>query len=188
MAARGILYLSEVPEQCTELDLGLEYFEIHMNETDILIKINGKVHRIIKGDTQAIKKMPWKDRKQLVELLEEIKQAEFIKPKNTDGTSSDASLEPSSSVSDIPSNKSRDTATKISQSTIDSIHSTDSKHKPQKLDPQVKSSEKDVDDLMARLILEQKQNNHHQSVPDKSSVIKLLLIVFVIIIALAVIF
>ncbi len=153
-----------------------------MKESDVLVKINGKVHRLNKDNLQSIKTMAWEDRKQLIELLESIKQAEYVKADSQQESNIDAQNEHQEVVktSSISRVKTSD-APRISKGLNNGIEVS-------KLDPKIKASDKDVDDLMARLILEQKQDSHHQSVPDKSAVIKLLLIVFVVILALAMIF
>ncbi len=153
-----------------------------MKESDVLVKINGKVHRLNKENPNSIKNMAWEDRKQLIELLENIKQAEYIKADNQHESKIGAQFEQAqeAKTQSIPQVK------RINQPSLKRDVSS-AKDAP-KLDPKVKASDKDVDDLMARLILEQKQENSHQPVPDKSAVIKLLLIVFVVIVVLAVIF
>jgi len=149
-----------------------------MPNNQITITINGVTHKFQSGDVDAIRDLPWSERKQLIELLENIKQAEYVQAEQPTELSIDAGLNSSSNAA--PQSLSKTTATQVNQS------SKPPQPDPVKLDPETKTSEKDVDDLMTRLILEQKQN--HQPVPDKSSVVKLLLIVFAIIIALAAIF
>ncbi len=160
---------------------------MNMKESEVLIKLNGKVHRINKANPASITKMDWEDRKQLIDLLENIKQAEYVKE-----VESSEDIKSSSSISlDLLEKKQSDVMkTKqenVQQRGIQTPQNT-SQLGTQKLDPEIKASEKDVDDIMARLILEQNQSNTHQPVPEKSVVIKLLFIVFAIIIALAMIF
>jgi len=144
-----------------------------MQKDQITITINDRTHRFKADDIEAMRDLPWAERKQLIDLLENIKQAEYIQAEKPTELSTDAgfNLSPNAAVKSSP----KTTATQADQSSA----------LPQ-LDPEIKTSEKDVDDLMVRLILEQKKN--HKPVPDKSSVLKFLLIVFAIIIVLALIF
>ena len=149
-----------------------------MPNNQITITINGVTHKFQTGDVDAMRDLPWSERKQLIELLENIKQAEYVQAEKPTELSTDAGF--NSNSSPIPQSLTKNTATQVNQSSkppqFDAV----------KLDPEIKASEKDVDDLMTRLILEQKKK--HQPIPDKSSVIKLLLLVFAIIIVLAAIF
>ena len=144
-----------------------------MQNNLITITINGVTHEFQTGDVTAMRDLPWSERKQLIALLENIKQAEYIQA----AEQSETNAGNNSSSDRAPQNQINNLTTQVNPTS-----------EPHQLDPEIKTSERDVDDLMARLILEQKQNNKHQPVPDKSSVIKLLLVVFAIIIALAVIF
>ncbi len=142
----------------------------------ITITINGHTHRFNNGDFEAIKKLPWPERKALIELLENIKQAEYVKPIK-DVEVEDAKFEVNLQSASVASNTSLSKkAQNIAQT----------KQLNQTLDSQIKPSDKDVDELMSRLIVEQKQT--HSSVPDKASVYKWLLIVFAVIFGLALIF
>ncbi len=128
---------------------------------------------------ESFKALPWNERKQLIELLEDIKQTEYVKkPAVSDAAEAtsnatvrvanhDGGMTPDLNPN-VPDNKLAD------------------KQSDSGFDPSVKKSEQDVDDLMQRLIIQEKQ--HHQPIPDKSSVMKLLLGVFVVILLLAVLF
>lgn len=128
----------------------------------IEITINGKTHSFNQGDDSTIKNMPWNDRKQLIEVLEQIKQVEYVDNKSP---------------------------TKIKPSTSHEITKTSNPASPTKgpieLDQAVKPGEGDVDSIMSRLILEQKSTQ--KPIPDKSAVIKWMLVVIGIIIAIAVV-
>lgn len=151
-----------------------------MNKDQITITINDKTHQFKAGDVDAMRDLPWPERKQLIDLLENIKQAEYVKPADAN-FSSPASL--GSKNQSYGGNQAIKSTTK---QPIIKPSKPAAQTNAAKLDPSIKASDKDVDDLMNRLILEQKGS--HQPVPDKSSVIKLLLLVFAIIIALALIF
>ena len=151
-----------------------------MEKDQITITINDKTHQFKAGDVDAMRDLPWPERKQLIDLLENIKQAEYVK-------SADANFSPTTSPGSKNQSYGSDQA--INSTTKQQVikpPTPASQTNAAKLDPAIKASDKDVDDLMNRLILEQKGS--HQPVPDRSTVIKLLLLVFAIIIALALIF
>lgn len=144
--------------------------------TDIVIKINNKTHCFNSDDMEAMRQLPWPERKALIELLEKIKQAEYVKPVK-EVFEDDAKFVTNP---DSATNSSANLNKKITQ------NRTPISGYDKKLDPKIKPSDADLDDLMSRFIVEQKQS--HQTVPDKSSVYKWLLIVFAVIIGLVLIF
>lgn len=154
-----------------------------MSDEVIQILIGGKAYALKANDPESLKKLPWSDRKQLIELLENIKQAEYVKAAmSRDKTTINQAKNPVTSVAaksqvktnHLPATNSNDANFKQAQ-----------KSQPQ-LDPSIKPSDQDADDLMARLILEQQQ--HQKPIPDKSAVLRVMLIVFAVIIALMLIF
>ncbi len=147
-----------------------------MQNDQITITINGKTHQFKTDDITAMRNLPWAERKLLIELLENIKQAEYVKAVKQPNSTADAQFNPATGV-----NQQRHSAVLSSKAKPLQGNPTSAQ-----LDPQVKASEKGVDDLMQRLILEQQSN--HKPVPDKSSVVKLLLLAFAVLIALALIF
>ena len=151
-----------------------------MTAAEIIITINGVTHKFTTGDVEAIRDLPWSERKQLIDLLENIQQAEYVKAVEPKDSSDDAKFNSTTGTAKLPI----ESAQSRHQHTSNQGASQSSK--PPQLDSQVVASEKDVDDLMNRLILE--QQSKHQPVPDKSSVVKLLLIVFTVIIVVAFIF
>lgn len=155
---------------------------IVMQNSEITITVNGKTHQFKAGDLAAFKSIPWSERKQLIDLLESIKQAEFVQADNkpTHEVTLDSTFNQNSPTD---STAVRQHVRKPSPNDQFTPKGTPL-HNPQ-LDPQIKASEQDVNDLMHRLIVEQKK--HHKSIPDKSIVIKLLLAVFVVIILVAMI-
>ncbi len=127
--------------------------------TQIGITINGKTHQLSADNIEAMKQIPWPERKELIQLLDAIKQAEHV-------------TKAKQSVEDKPV---RQTITPINKMV-----------KPlPKLDQEVKKSSADVDDIMNQLIIQQQQKS---SVPDKQDVYKWFLIVFVLIVVVAMIF
>lgn len=146
------------------------------DEKDISITINNQSHHFKSNDIEAMRKLPWSERKLLIELLENIKQAEFVKPVK-EPVFEDANF-------DEPEEPAIDSSIVLSKKITDKNSLKNVRTKT--LDSQVKPSDADVDDLMSRLIVEQKQSS--SSVPDKSAVYKWLLIVFAVIFGLALIF
>ncbi len=127
--------------------------------TPIDITINGKTHQLTADNVEAMKQIPWSERKALIQLLEAIKQAEHVvKPK------------PESELPAV-----QRSMTRIKQAT----------EQPPKLDPGVKKSAADVDDIMNQLLMQQPQKS---SVPDKQVVYKWFLIIFVVVVLLSMIF
>lgn len=139
-----------------------------MSQQTIQITIDGKTHEFKVGDTQAIKDLAWQDRKQLIELLEHIKQAEYVKK-------STAPTEP-----EEPLNQPVIAAKPTMQS---QPKSNDPK---MGIDAEVKPGQGDVDSIMSRLILEEKK--HQTTIPDRGAAIKWILIAFGIIILIALLF
>ncbi len=154
---------------------------MNTESNDITIKINGQTHQFNTDDTEVIRKLPWQERKQLIELLEKIKQAEYIKPAKNDGVEQGVKNATHNSLNKAPVDSSALKVNKTHQleTNLRAVDVTSEK----KLDPAIKPSEADVDGIMKRLILEQKKQ--HPTVPDKSIVVKWLLIIAVVITVLA---
>ncbi len=148
------------------------------NESDITITIAGKTHHFSQGDFEWFKSLPWSERKQLIELLENIKQAEYVK-KPTE--SDDAVIKHQPDSKTINSEAGNHVSSRMPMGK----HSS-KVHDEAGFDSTVKKSDQDVDDLMQRLIIQEKQ--HHKPIPDKSAVMKLILGVFVVVFILAVVF
>ena len=148
--------------------------------SEIKITINGTTHTFNNGDEPSVKDMPWSDRKKLIDLLERIKQAEYIKKPELNEQSPDKQT-----TSDGDQLKADQIRQRLKQAKANKTNIPPKNVMPS-LDPSIKASENDVSDLMNRLILEEKQ--HHKPVPDKSMVVKLFLVIFVVIILLAVLF
>lgn len=162
-----------------------------MSNNKITITINGVTHQFQTGDIQAMRNLPWSERKQLIELLESIKQAEFVNAAQSSETTS--AIESATSQQQVTLNNSVETEPKKLKSTAKSPNKNqyvkqNISHSPKapQLDPSIKASDKDADDMMQRLILEQQKDQ--QRIPDKSAVIKVMLIVFAVIIGLILIF
>jgi len=118
--------------------------------SQIEITINGKTHQFKAGDDRAIKNMPWSERKQLIEILEQIKQVEYVKsqpPVQQPNMSAPIVNEPvkSESVSPVKT-----------------------------YDKSIKPGHGDVDSIMNRLILEEKK--HQSTIPEKGVVVKWMLL------------
>ncbi len=146
---------------------------------DITIIIEGKTHHFNQGDTESFKSLPWSERKQLIELLEGIKQAEYIK--QPAGPQVDDTREKESVSRTI-----NGSAVQAGLDPNPINHQQAGNPADAGFDASVKKSDKDVDDLMQRLIIQEKQ--HHKPIPDKSTVMKLLVGMFVVIFVLAVMF
>lgn len=144
-----------------------------MTKNQITITINDKTHRFNVDDVEAIRALPWSERKQLIDLLENIKQAEYVKTDKTTVPTHAAGFDSEQKV--VPQS--------LSQSTTNNNPASAQRTASHELDPEIKASDKDVDDLMTRLILEQKSS--HRPVPEKAAVVKWMLLVFAVIIGLA---
>ena len=129
----------------------------------IEITINGKTHTFEAGDPNAIKDMPWQERKELIGILEQIKQVEYVDNKpalEKQGLSiltTEKQINPISSATATPA-----------------------------YDKAVKPGQGDVDSIMNRLIMEEKK--HQSTVPDRGPVIKWMLAVIAVIMVLALLF
>lgn len=148
-----------------------------MTKNQITITINDKTHRFNVDDVEAIRALPWSERKQLIDLLENIKQAEYVKSADTNFSAT------ASPVSKNQPNGTDQPIISTNKQQVIKPSKPASQTNAAKLDPEIKASEKDVDDLMTRLILEQKSS--HRPVPEKAAVIKWVLLVFAVIIGLA---
>ena len=137
---------------------------VKMSQQTIKITIDGKTHEFMSGDHQAMKNMAWQDRKKLIDLLETIKQAEYVKEAKSPEI---------------------ETEKLTSTPTIDPEFKTNKNNSDQP-DHTVKPGQGDVDALMNRLILEDKK--HQSNIPDKSVVIKWMLIILAVVLLIAVIF
>ena len=132
-----------------------------MNEEKVTIVIAGKRYDIDSSDKESIQGMPWKDRKVLIGLLDTIQQAEHIKPQ-------------------VKTPKVPPATTTAVQ-----IKSQEISTEPQ-LDPEIKPSETDIDDMMERFIMEGEKDR--PNIPDKSSVYKWLLIIMAVLLGVSLIF
>ncbi|WP_154224052.1 hypothetical protein [Marinicella rhabdoformis] len=135
-----------------------------MSENKVTIVLSGKRFDLNLNDKASIQEMPWKDRKQLISLLETIKEAEHIKPKAED------KIQPDNHVANINS----EPATTPPPTTA------------VKLDPEVKPSEADIDSMMERFVMEGQKDR--PKIPDKSSIYKFLLIIMAVLLGVALIF
>lgn len=140
----------------------------------ILIRINDKTYKLNPNNLSSLKAMPWEARKELINLLEQVKQAEYVKPQKQPADDEPKSKHDASAV----------ISTEVKRPETKPVIA--SKQQKPTLDKSVKPSDSDVDDIMNRLILEQKST--HQTVPDKSSVYKWFLILFIVIVLLAMLF
>ncbi|WP_223787972.1 hypothetical protein [Marinicella meishanensis] len=147
-----------------------------MTEDDITITINGETHRFKSGDAEAMQNMPWPQRKKLIDLLESIRQAEFVA-----AAQSQAAAEP---VSPQPSQQPvvSKTAPKQRQPAATQLKPTPTKPS----DLGVDASRQSPEDLMQQLIMQEKQHSH--SIPDRLTVVKYMLAVIVLIILLSMLF
>ena len=130
-----------------------------MEQTDISISINGKTHRINIDDPAAISRIPWEDRKQLIQVLEAIRQAEHVRPT------------PDKSVKTVQSTQ------------VPALKSVSKPAKPGKV-PQAHAE--DIDVIMSQLIIEERKNR--TQIPDRGVVIKWMLIIFAVIVLLSLLF
>jgi len=144
------------------------------NEDDIIVRINGQTHRLRTGEPESLRKIPWPQRKRLIEVLEAIKKAEYIDPFHAqDATSHKPETVPDSSqISQAITNKPK----VVAHSSRKSVNST-SKHNNSALDGDV---------LMQRFLAE--QQTHKSSIPSKSTVYKWFLIIFAVILLLVLVF
>lgn len=132
-----------------------------MSDDQVTIVLANKRFDINLRDKASIQAMPWKDRKQLIDLLETIKQAEHIKRQVQ-----------------TPKEESK-------VKTVQQIHTQDLNTKPQ-LDPAIKPSEADIDSMMERFVMEGQKDR--PKIPDKNSIYKWLIIVLAAILLLAIVF
>ncbi|MCX7552561.1 hypothetical protein OS175_01620 [Marinicella sp. S1101] len=146
------------------------------HKKDISITINNQTHHFNGNDMESMRKLPWSERKALIALLENIKKAEYVKSVKTIETADESEISESEARSHEPVSHPKMKKASVASKT------------QHKLDSPIKSSkaEADVDDLMNRLIVEQKQTR--SSVPDKSEVYKWLLLIVVVIFVLAMVF
>lgn len=143
---------------------------------EIVITINGQTHRFQADDLHAIKAMPWEDRKQLIGLLDTIRQAEFV-------AAADAEVHTpaghrAESTTGQPTEKAPPQANSAAQRPIQTQSS--------KMDPQADFRSQNPDDLMQQLIMQEKQ--HSRSIPDRMTVVKYMLAVIVVIILVSMLF
>jgi len=132
-----------------------------MSEQPVSITIGGKTHTFSVNDEAAIKDLAWQDRKQLIGLLEKIKQAEYIK--KTEPPADANTQLPSVNVK--PPNQPQSTT---------------------KTEDVTQLGQGDIDAMMSRLIIEEKKNQ--VQIPDKTTAIKWILLVTLIIIGLGALF
>ena len=128
----------------------------------ITITINDKTHHFDANDKAAMAQMDWQDRKQLIALLENIRQAEHITP--TESEQTPATKQIKTPQPDIQ--PSRHQVQDASHQTI----------------REGRQGEGDVDALMSRLIMQEQQNR--TSIPDRGTVLKWMLVFFAVVVLL----
>ncbi|MCW8870600.1 MAG: hypothetical protein OQK49_07835 [Proteobacteria bacterium] len=128
---------------------------------DILLKIDGQTHLLRPDDPESLRKIPWSQRKRLIDVLEQIKKAEYV----ASNVSATEKHRPVKELTNRISNVSKDTAATTPQNTQ---QSEEHHHPPQ-----------DSDALMQRFLTEQKK--HKSSLPTKASIYKWFLIIFAVI-------
>lgn len=122
-------------------------------DDDILIRIGGKTYRL-RDEAESLRKIPWSQRKRLIEILEAMKQAEYVV------------------VKDQPPPEARTTTAIKPVATL--------KPKPTRPPrPTEQQPPQDTDAMMQRFLAEQK--NYKSSIPTKASVYKWFLIIFAVI-------
>jgi len=130
-----------------------------MDQTDISISINGKTHRFNLNDPEGIRQIPWEDRKQLIGVLDAIRQAEHVKQPKQPNIRAVAPIK--------PADKTTGQAARQTQ--------TAAQNKPE-----------DIDVLMSQLIIEDRKNQ--TPIPDRGVVIKWMLVIFAIIVIISLLF
>jgi len=130
-------------------------------EDDILVRIGGQTHRLRVDDPQSLQKIPWSQRKRLIEVLEAMKKAEYIDT----ATAETAKVKPMTDESPTSANKLKPVA----------------QMKPDIPNPPIQDS----DVMMQRFLAEQK--NYKRSIPGKAAIYKWFLIIFTVIFLLVLI-
>ncbi|GAA4817744.1 hypothetical protein GCM10011365_12490 [Marinicella pacifica] len=133
---------------------------------DILVRIGDKTYRLDSDDPAALKKIPWPQRKRLIEVLEAMKAAEYV----------DSSRRQKSETLQDQARQSRQALKRVKD--IDSTTSQTA--------TSLNSNTQDSDILMQRFLAEQKSYQHN--IPDKRSIYKWFLIIFSLILLLVLIF
>jgi len=128
----------------------------------ITITINDKTHHFDADDKAAMAKMEWQDRKQLIALLENIRQAEHITANAAEQKSAPKNISPTQSNTQNREHSDQD----ASHQTI----------------REGRQGEGDVDALMNRLIMQEQQNR--TSIPDRGTVLKWMLVFFAVVVLL----
>lgn len=136
------------------------------NDHDILIRISGETYRLQPDKPESIQKIPWAQRKRLIDVLEAIKKAEYV-----DSADSQES-EPESSSQDIKPIKSEQ---KKAQENVSPPKSAAPDRPPA-----------DSDMLMQRLLAE--QQGQRKKLPTKAGIYKWFLIIFAVIMLLILLF
>lgn len=130
-------------------------------DDDILIRIGGKTYRL-RDDVVSLRKIPWTQRKRLIEILETMKQAEYVPAK-------DQQPPQSNEISTMPA-----------VAKLKTKQAKPEKPATQQQPPQ------DAEAMMQRFLAE--QHGHRSSIPSKTSVYKWFLIIFSVILLLVLIF
>lgn len=128
-------------------------------QDNILVRIDGKTYRLDSDKPASLIKIPWPQRKRLIDILEAMKAAEYVE------TERSQKAEPQK---DQPRESTQ--AVKLTKD-------VDSELKQVSTPSNTNAQDSDV--LMQRFLAEQK--NHKHSIPDKRSIYKWFLITFVII-------
>jgi hypothetical protein len=134
-----------------------------MESTQVTITINGKSHQLNTADPESIRRLPWEDRKQLIGVLEHIKQAEYVQQSKAPET-------PRPYLMAVKTTPQTDA---VAASETASLKST------------AKAPE-DVDVLMSQLIIEDRKNR--TQIPDRVVVVKWMLVILAVIIGLSLLF
>lgn len=127
----------------------------------VRIIIENNDYQLDLEDVSSIQAMPWPARKQLIDVLEAIQQADHIK-----------SAEPKKEISPEPQRYTQKVQTEKGASSV--------------LDPEIKKSDADIDAMMERFILEGRQDR--KPIPDKSSIYKYLLIFMAVLLGISILF
>ena len=132
------------------------------DNTDILIRIDGQTHRIDPRNPASIKKIPWPQRKRLIEVLESIQAADYVAREPAPGP--DKKTADFDKPGPVPAKQSTE------QNALEQTGQTTA---------QSQSESRDMDAVMQRLLTE--QTDQRTKIPSKASVYKWLLIIFAVI-------
>lgn len=127
----------------------------------VRIIIDNNDYQLDLEDVSSIQAMPWPARKQLIDVLEAIQQADHIK-----------AAEPKKEITPEPQRINQQAQAKIGSSSD--------------LDPEIKKSDADIDAMMERFIMEGRQER--KPIPDKTSIYKFLLIFMAVLLGISILF